>query len=104
MSFFHKQEEAYKHFKVVNEIQYQGQVIKEFKYIKKASHSYFKELYTAPDEAPIDSNSYPLYLIPQLVQNEDNLTLIGPIHMQELKHALDHMEVDKAPGPDGFTT
>ena len=104
MSFFHKQAETHEHFKAVNEIQYQGQETKEFEGIKKVSHYLFKDLYTVPDEVPIDSYSYPLSLVPPLVQNEDNMSLTAPILMQELKNSLDHMEDEKTPGPDGFMT
>ena len=64
MSFFHKQAETHKHFKAVNENQYQGQETKEFEGIKKVSHYFFKDLYTVLDEVPIDSYSYPLSQVP----------------------------------------
>ena len=67
MSYFHKQAEARKHFKAVNEIQHQEQMIKDFEGIKKATHSFYKDLYTAPEENPTDVLSYPFDHIPQLV-------------------------------------
>ena len=88
MSYFYKKAEACKHFKVVSEIQYQGQEIKDFEGIKIASHSFFKYLYMDSDEDPIDSKSYHLSLVPQLVQYEDNLRLTALINMQELKNSL----------------
>ena len=77
-------------------------MVKEFKGIKKAAHSYFKDLFSAPEEDPIDANCYPLDLVPKLVQETDNLLLAAPIRMEELKKSLDGMDADKALGPDGF--
>ena len=36
-NYFHKQAEARKHFKTINEIQFQGNLVKEFEGIKKAA-------------------------------------------------------------------
>jgi hypothetical protein len=80
-SYFHKQDEARKNFKSVNEIQYQDQMIKDFKGIKKVSHSFFKDLYTAPEETLLDANSYPLDLIPPLIHEADNRKLTAPISL-----------------------
>jgi hypothetical protein len=41
-----------KQFKMVNEIQSQGQEIKKFEGIKQVAHDFFKDLYSAPCEAP----------------------------------------------------
>ena len=101
--YFHKQAEARKHFKTVNEIQFQGNLVKDFEGIKKAAHSYFKDLFLAPEEDPIDANCYLLDLVPKLVQETDNLLLTAPIRMEELKKALDGIDANKTPGPDGFT-
>jgi len=50
----------------------------------------------------MDPHVYPMNLIPQCVQDSNNSMLTAPISMNELKNALDSMEPDKAPGPDGF--
>eukprot|EP00253_Pinus_taeda_P030806 PITA_30806 len=102
-SFFHKHVEARKHFKTVSEIHYQNIVVKDFDGIKRAAYYFFKDLYSAPEENPIDPHSYPMNLIPKCVKKKDNAMLIAPISMDELKEVLDCMEPDKAPGPDGFT-
>ena len=78
-------------------------MVKVFEGINKESHSYFKDLFSAPEEDPIDANYYLLDLVPKLVQQTDNLLLAAPIRMEELKKALDGMDVDKASGPNGFT-
>ena len=41
-------------------------------------------------------------LIPNLLQRQDNLNLTKPINLEEVKIAVEDMEEDKAPGPDGF--
>ena len=102
-TFFHKQAQARKIYNSINEIQTQGQVIKDFKGIKEAAHSFFKNIYSAPDQDPVEPNSYPLSEIPNLINDEDNLRLNSPISIQEIKKALYKMDPDKAPGPDGFT-
>lgn len=78
-------------------------MVKDFEGIKRAAFSFFKELYTAPADTPIDPHAYPIDLIPLCVQDSVNTMLTAPISMDELKKALDCMEPDKAPGPDGFT-
>ena len=102
--FFHKQAEARKNHNAVSEINYQGVLIKDFEGIKRASHSSFKDLYTAPIEDPIDTNAHPFDLIPNLINQEDNNLLTTPVTMNELKETLSIMKPDSAPGPDGFTT
>eukprot|EP00253_Pinus_taeda_P012315 PITA_12315 len=102
-SFFHKQAEARKNFKSVSEIQFQNTVIKDFEGIKRAAYSFFQDLYSAPEDPIIDPHSYPLNLIPNCVKDSDNDMLTAPISMEELEEALNNMEPDKAPGPDGFS-
>ena len=41
-------------------------------------------------------------LVPNLLQRQDNLNLTKPINLEEVKIAVEDMEEDKAPGPDGF--
>jgi len=78
-SYFHKQAETRKHFKYVNEIQLQDQTVKDFEGIKKDAHSFFKDLYTTPEEIPLGANSYPLDLIPHLIHEAENMNLTAPI-------------------------
>eukprot|EP00253_Pinus_taeda_P001985 PITA_01985 len=102
-SFFHKQAEACKQFKNVSEIRSHDTVVKYFEGIKRAAFTFFKELYSATADPPIDTNAYPISLIPLCVQDSVNTMLTAPISLDELKKALDCMEPNKAPGPDGFT-
>eukprot|EP00253_Pinus_taeda_P014894 PITA_14894 len=84
-------------------IRSQDAVVKDFEGIKRVAFSFFKDLYSAPEDPPIDPQAYPYNLIPSCVQDSVNNMLTTPISMDELKKALDCMEADKAPGPDGFT-
>eukprot|EP00253_Pinus_taeda_P011603 PITA_11603 len=102
-SYFHKQVEACKHFKTVNEIHYQNIVVKDSDSIKQAAHFFFKDPYSAPKNPPIDPHAYSIELIPHYVQDSNNIKLTALISMNEIKNALDCMDPDKAPGPDGFT-
>jgi hypothetical protein len=102
-TFFHKQAEAQKNFNTVTEINSQDQIIKDFKEIKKVAHSFFKDLFIAPEADPLDLMSYPLSSVPEMVGNAENQKLSAPISMQEIRSALQQMEPDKAPGLDGFT-
>ncbi len=77
-------------------------MIKDPEGIKRATFTFYKELYTAPDNPPLDPQAHPFDLIPHYIQDSVNSMLTAPISMEELKKALDGMDPDKAPGPDGF--
>ena len=49
-------------------------MIKDFEGIKKAAHSFYKDLYNAPEENPIDVNSYPLDHIPVLMDSRQGFS------------------------------
>jgi hypothetical protein len=63
----------------------------------------FKTIYTETQRSVIDSTSYPLSLVPTLIQEEVNNRITKEVNQQEIKEALDQMNPDKASGPDGFT-
>jgi hypothetical protein len=103
-SYFHKQAEARKNFNSVTQINFQGQVIQDFEGIKRVTHSYFKYLFTAPEDESLDPTSYPLSTVLKLLGIEENKKLTDPISMQEIRRSPNQMDRDKAPGLDGFTT
>lgn len=70
--------------------------------IKQEAHSFFKDLYSTLEDPPIDSQAYPMDLIPHYVQDSDNIMLTAPIDMNEIKNALDCMDLNKSPGHDEF--
>jgi DNA-directed RNA polymerase specialized sigma24 family protein len=103
-SYFHKQAEARKQFKTVNEIHVQDQVISDFEGIKTVAVEAFEGLYTETQMTLLDSNAYPLSLVPVAIQEDTNNKLLVEVNLQEIKEALNQMNPDKASGPDGFTT
>ena len=102
-NYFHKQAEARKGFKTVNEINFQGTLIKDHAEIKKAAFLTFKDLFSAPADSPLNPLDHPFDLIPPLIKEADNHLLTAPISLKELKRALFRMKPDSAPGPDGFS-
>jgi hypothetical protein len=67
-SYFHKQVEARKQFKTVNEIRVQDQIISDFEGIKAVATKAFETLYTETQMSLIDSKAYPLSLVPNVIQ------------------------------------
>jgi hypothetical protein len=102
-SYFHKQAEARKHYKAVTKIQVQDTIISYPEGIKQATFETFSALYTEPQRTDIDPQRYPLSIIPTLINEETNRNLLKEVSQQEVKEALDQMNPDKSPGPDGFT-
>ena len=67
-------------------------------------NSFFSNLLEEPNE---DQESFQREVsrhISQVITKEHNLPLMKPIEMEEVKEAVKHMEKDKTPRPDGFTT
>ena len=62
-----------------------------------------KNLFTEEMVAPPRPDHYPLSVVPELINEEDNRRMTAPITSEEISKALHGMNPDKAPGPDGFT-
>ena len=97
--FFHKQAEARKNFNFVHESQAHDRLINNFEDIKEEAFRHFRELFTAQ---PVIEDADMLHLIPSAVKYNDNESLKQSITMEEIKLAVDSMEEDRAPGPDGY--
>ena len=97
--FHHKQVEARKNVNFVQENQAHDRLIINFEEIKEEATRHFKDLFTAQ---PISEDANLLQLIPRAVNYKDNESLKQPITMEEIKLAVDSMEEDKAPGPNGY--
>jgi exonuclease III len=102
-SFFHKQAKARQSHNTIKEIQFQGQILTNFDDIKQAAHDFFQDLFTEENREAPNPDNYPLNLIPLLVDEGSNRNLVAPVTAEEIKSALEGMEPDKAPGPDGFS-
>ena len=74
-SYFHKQAEARKHYKVVIEIQVQNETIADPEGIKQASFEAFEALYSEPQGTVIDPQMYHLSIIPGLIKEDINSKL-----------------------------
>jgi hypothetical protein len=101
-SYFHKQAESRNQFKIVKEIQVQNQTITDLEGIKAEEIEAFEELYTKMQRKDIDPKEYPLSLILNLIKEDINNSLTKEVTQQEIKEALDQMNPDKAPSPNGF--
>ena len=97
--YFHKLTEARKCHNRVLEIQVDDRAIGNFEEIKIESTSYFSELFT---EQPTIIEGQLLNLVPSIVKSKENDNLKKAITLEEIKDAVDNMEEDRAPGPDGF--
>jgi hypothetical protein len=102
-SYFHKQVEARKQFKTIIEIHVQDQVISYFEGIKMATVEAFESLYKETQTTLLDSNAYPLSLVSIAIQEDANNKLLVEVNLQEIKEALNQMNLDKASRPDDFT-
>jgi exonuclease III len=102
-AYFHKQAEARKQYKAVTEVQVQNKTIADPEGIKQAAYEAFEKLYTDPKDLALDQQRYPFTVIPRLINEDINNKLTREVTQQEIKEALDQMNPDKAPGPDGFT-
>eukprot|EP00253_Pinus_taeda_P021309 PITA_21309 len=100
-SFFHKHAEARKGFNSISEIKEADTIHKDFASIKRAAHNHFKGLYS--EENNMNQNFRLLDGIPSSISVEMNHQIESEVTMDEVKRALYAMNLDKSPGPDGFT-
>jgi hypothetical protein len=88
----------------VEEIKTQsGVLINSFEEIKKAATSHFGNLYTKEGEDNQDLSKQFVEHIPTLIKEEDNTELNKEVTVEEVKDVINQFDLDKAPGPDGFT-
>jgi hypothetical protein len=64
-SFFHKQTQARNNYNHISEIHWQEQIYTDPEDIKEAAHSYFKDLYSAPEQEDLEMDSYPFFRNPK---------------------------------------
>ena len=103
-SFFHRQYRARLSRNDISEITTtKGQIYKGFTQIKAAREIHFRNLYSAGTQGNEEETYDLLSNIPLLFSPEDNTTLINPFTKEEITKVIWSMELDKPPGPDGFT-
>lgn len=83
----------------------EGEIIIEEDKIQEEAIRSFSTLFTKSikenDEIETKTNKI-LNHIPQLIINHDNLLLVKPFSLEEVKNVVFSMHSDKATGPDGF--
>ena len=65
--------------------------------------NHFHNLLSAEKDGSEEDNAEFLTNIPNLVNAEDNITLLSHVTEEEIADIVWSMEPDKAPGPDGFS-
>jgi len=88
----------------VTTIQVQGLSTSDFNKIKEDFIRYFSEIYSEETLVTYLDPRGLLARVPKKMGRTKNQQLIRLVTLEEVKSALDEMEDDKSPGPNGFTT
>eukprot|EP00253_Pinus_taeda_P032639 PITA_32639 len=80
-----------------------GQVYIGFSQIQEAAVNHFRNLLSAERNGEDEDETEFLTAIPNLVSEEDNVSLMSPATEEEITNIVWSMDPDKAPGPDGFS-
>ena len=83
----------------MHEIQVQGTLLTNFEDVKIEATRHFNELFK---DQPTEDDSDLINLVPQAINNSQNDELTHNVTLEEIKQAIDGMEDDRAPGPDGY--
>ena len=103
-SFFHKQSGVRLSQNHISEISsLSGETFEGISQIKQVVEVHFQNLYREDGSSNSDYNSDFLSNIPSLESKEENDELMQPFSEQEIIDVIWSMELDKAPGPDGFS-
>ncbi|KAG7563755.1 Endonuclease/exonuclease/phosphatase superfamily [Arabidopsis suecica] len=99
--YFHeKTKQRRSHNRITSLEDNSGNILTEEKEIHELVHNYFEQIYSSAGAQRVD---YVLQHIQPRVTPEINSSLTAPVTEEEIFQALSHMNVDKTPGPDGFT-
>lgn len=81
-----------------------GTWLNDLEDIKSHGLEFFQHLLSAPPTPPdVAAIETLLQHIPEIVSAQDNKILLRPIELAEVRSAVFGLDVDSAPGPDGFT-
>ena len=104
MTFFHQQFKDRLSRNQISEItSADGTVSKGFSEVKKVLETYFENLYTEEGIGNEYFTTFFLSRIPSLVSEDNNASLLNFFSEEEIENVVWSMELDKAPGPDGFS-
>lgn len=81
-----------------------GEWIEDCDQIKQEAVSFFQNL-LGPANLPTAPSAMAYFsdYIPTLVTEEHNVALLAPVQLHEIKEAIQLLDEDSAPGPDGFS-
>lgn len=104
-NYFHNQSKARRSRNAIRELKNgNGIWIRGQENLSNLARNHFHEIFTDEGEADLTAQADLLAGIPNMVPEDINQDLIKPIHEQEIKEAVWNLQIDKAPGPDGFTS
>ena len=102
--FFHRSTLDYRSAnKILNLKNEAGDTLHNQKEISSLLTEHFKHIAQETQADRIEAIDTLTQAIPKVVTNEQNLTLLKEISMEEVEEVVKSMPNDKAPGPDGFT-
>ena len=103
-TFFHRQCRARLSRNHISKIySSEGEVIKGHTQLQQVAKIHFQHLFQEDDISDEEVNAHFLSNIPTLVSSEINVGLEKPFSEKEIVDVIRAMELDKAPGPDGFS-
>lgn len=72
--------------------------------VRQVAVEFFESL-LAPQLSPLDMSQASSFLdfIPSVLTSEDNVLLMQPVRLEEVKEAVFLLNAESAPGPDGFS-
>ncbi|CAE6132178.1 unnamed protein product [Arabidopsis arenosa] len=98
--YFHEKTKQRRSYNRITSLQDEdGNIKTSEEEIQDIIHAYFEQLYTSAGTHQVDSV---LQHIQPKVTPEINSKLLAPVTEEEIFQAISSMNVDKAPGPDGF--
>ena len=101
-AFFHQQLARNKSKRGILQLQVDGTITDDKQVITDNIIAFYQNLFRA--DASVQSNFQRIkYVIPSLVSDEENSSLIRCPSMDEIKDTVFRMDANSAPGPDGFT-
>ena len=81
-----------------------GSIAKYQQELESNLNSYFSKILQESDRDREEAQREVLSHIPKIIMEDHNQIFGKAIEMMEVETAVEQMEKDKAPGPDGFTT
>lgn len=84
------------------ELKNSGEKVSSFKNLVDLGVYHFQTLYKAPAGASLAKIIQIAQLFPHFAKEEENVSLMEEVSMEELKEVIHSFQHDKSPGPDGW--